>query len=91
MLGYQGGSGDRRDGICSLARCGIEEFLRILKYPLNEHFKMQMGSRRTTGATYLSNLLPTLDQITQGSLQLFERQIPRPDQRTAAAIGLGNL
>ena len=64
MLGYQRGSGDSRDGICSLARSGIKEFLRILKYPLNEHFKMQMGSRRTPGATHLSNLLPTLDQIT---------------------------
>ena len=64
MLGYQGGSGDRRDGICGLARTCIEEFLRILKYPLNEHFKMQVGSRRTPGATHLCDLLPTLDQIT---------------------------
>ena len=38
--------------------------MRILKYPLNEHFKMQVGSRRTPGATHLSDLLPTLDQIT---------------------------
>ncbi len=48
----------------ALPESGIKEFLRILKYPLNEHFKMQMGSRRTPGATHLSNLLPTLDQIT---------------------------
>lgn len=42
---------------------GGQKFLRILKYALNQNFKMQVSARGSARRTHFSNFLATFDQV----------------------------